>query len=164
MMQKKTSTLLCLSSLLMIFNCSCSIYKKSVESQTIIPIRTTAYTESEKDHLKYRNKTAIGTTLKPGIIATDWSIFPVGTKLKIDDKIYIVEDFGSALVKPIDTVIPTVDVYTISKYKMREWGVRFFDNVEIVEFGCYETSLNILKHRLKYPHCRDMFNRIQEKL
>lgn len=163
-MKKNILTLLCLSSLSMIFNCSCSIYKSTATKLTIVPIRTTAYTESEKDHLKYRNKTAIGTTLKPGIIATDWSIFPVGTKLKIEGQIYTVEDFGSALVKPVDTVIPTVDVYTISKYKMKEWGVRFFNNVEIVEFGCYQTSLNILKNRLKYKHCRDMFNRIQAKL
>ena len=129
-----------------------------------VVIRTTAYTHSEDDHKKYGRKTAIGTELIDGIIASDWSIFPVGTILRIDNKIYTVEDFGSALVKPVDTVIPTVDVYTISKYKMKEWGVRFFNNVEIVEFGCYQTSLNILKNRLKYKHCRDMFNRIQEKL
>ncbi len=148
----------------MIFNwCSCTNLSKLNKSKFIL-IRTTAYTESEKDHIKYKNKTAIGTTLKQGVIATDWSIFPVGTKLKIDNNLYEVSDYGSALVKSPDTKIPTVDIYTISKRKMNEWGVRFFDKVEIVEFGSYQESLKILKDRLKYPHCRIMFNRIQEKL
>jgi 3D (Asp-Asp-Asp) domain-containing protein len=144
------------------FIVNCSSVSGNKNSPT--SIRCTAYTHSESDHIKYGRKTAIGTELIDGVIASDWSIFPVNTVLRIDNKIYTVEDFGSALVKPMDTLIPTVDIYTISKYKMRKWGVRFFEDAEIVEFGSYEDSLAILKQRLKYQHCREMYNRIQVKL
>lgn len=150
---------------MMLINVSCeSSTNHAKTSKDVVPIRTTAYTHNESDHLKYGRKTSTGKTLKRGIIATDWSIFPVGTILSIGGNEYVVEDYGSALIKSPSTKIPTVDIYTISKSEMNKWGVKFFDDVKIVEFGCYHKSLNILKDRLKYSHCRAMFNRIQEKL
>jgi 3D (Asp-Asp-Asp) domain-containing protein len=144
------------------FIVNCSSISGNKNSPT--SIRCTAYTHSESDHIKYGRKTAIGTNLKENTSATDWSIFPVGTKLKFAGNVYEVSDYGSGLIKPESTIIPTVDVYVASKSAMREWGVRFFEDAEIIEFGSYEESLAILKQRLKYQHCREMYNRIQVKL
>ena len=127
-------------------------------------VATTAYTHSESDHLRYKRKTAIDTLLKPGIVAADWSIFPVGTKMKINDQVYEVSDYGSGLVGKDRKGLPIVDIYKPSKSLMRKWGVRFFDNVEIIEWGSYEKSLTYLEDRLKYKHCREMYNNIKKKL
>lgn len=129
----------------------------------LVDIRTTAYTHSERDHTKYGRKTATGSTLAPGTIASDWSVFPVGTKLRIAGKVYKVSDYGSALIKPLNA-IPTVDVYTTTRSAMNRWGVKYFNNVEVVEWGDYTESLNILKDRLKYKQCRSMYDRILKKI
>ena len=144
--------------------CNVSCSSPPPKQIDIVSIRTTAYTHNESDHLKYGRKTATGKTLKRGIIATDWSIFPVGTILSICGHEYVVEDYGSALVKSESIKIPTVDIYTISKSEMNKWGVKFFNDVKIVEMGSYHESLNILKDRLKHDHCKTMFDRIQAKL
>lgn len=148
---------------------SCSQLKSLVDNKLandtkLVDIRTTAYTHGESDHLKYGRKTAIGTTLKSKkSIATDWSVFPVGTKLKINENIYEVDDYGSALVKSLG-VTPTVDIYLPSRSQMNKWGVKHFTGVEVVEWGDYEKSANLLKDRLRYSHCRVMYQRIQQKL
>ena len=132
----------------------------STEPKNELSVRTTAYTHSESDHIKYGRKTAIGTTLKSGIAATDWSVFPVDTVLLIGGKEYTVEDYGSALVGKEK---PVVDIYTPSKRSMRQWGTRHFDDVKVIKWGCWETSKNILKDRLRYHHCRVMYNNIKNK-
>jgi 3D (Asp-Asp-Asp) domain-containing protein len=46
-----------------------------------LKVRTTAYTHTESDHIRYQKKNAIGTQLKYGktrSAAADWSIFPLG--------------------------------------------------------------------------------------
>lgn len=141
---------------------SCSVAKHDLPKK--VNIRVTAYHAKESDHLKYKNLNAIGTVLKKGwSIAADWSRLPLGTKIKFNNNIYEVCDFGSALIKPINQ-IPTVDLYVANNREMRNWGTRFFNDVEIVEWGSFERSAEILKHRLKYAHCREMYNRIQQKL
>ena len=148
---------------------SCTQLKSLVDNEKTnaiksVDIRTTAYTHGESDHLKYGRKTAIGTTLKSKkSIATDWSVFPVGTKLKINENVYEVDDYGSALVKPLG-VTPTVDIYLPSRSQMNKWGVKHFTNIEVVEWGDYEKSANLLKDRLRYSHCRVMYQRIRQKL
>jgi 3D (Asp-Asp-Asp) domain-containing protein len=139
-------------------------YVNKVIHPKAMDIRVTAYHCKESDHLKYKNKSAIGSILQKGkSIAADWSIFPVGTKMKFNNHIYEVCDFGSALIKPPNQ-IPTVDLYVANKKEMNAWGTRFIDNVEIVEWGSYARSAEILKDRLKYWHCRTMYTRIQAKL
>ena len=128
-----------------------------------ISVATTAYTAKERDHLKYKNKTASNTVLKSGIAAARWDIFPVGTKLKISGKIYTVEDYGIALMKTRQN-LPIIDIYQPTRKDMFKWGVRFFNDVQVVELGSYEKSLTILKDRLKYPHCRTMYHNIKNKL
>jgi 3D (Asp-Asp-Asp) domain-containing protein len=139
-------------------------YLVSKNDHKVKLIKTTAYTEKEADHKKYKKLTANGGTLKSRFsAAADWSIFPVGTVLKINNHNYQVSDYGSALVKPLGSV-PVVDIYQPSKSAMNEWGVRYFDNVEVVEWGNFHESAKILQDRLKYAHCKTMYDRIQPKL
>jgi 3D (Asp-Asp-Asp) domain-containing protein len=143
--------------------CSCAVDKGVDYIPKKVDIRTTAYCSSESDHIKYGNKSALGTTLKKGTIAADISVFPIGTKLKIDNNVYEVADYGSALVKS-ETSIPTVDIYTVNRSSMNRWGVRYFDGVDVIEWGSYDKSLKLLSDRLKYKHCRIMYERIQKKI
>ena len=159
-------TLLTILSLLTVISCSSFKQVKVIPVKTF-QIRTTAYCGAkEKDHIKYGNKTAIGTTLKKDkSIATDWSRIPLGTKLKIDGIVYHVEDYGSAMIqRPLDEP-PTIDIYKTSWKQMNKWGVKFFTDVEIIEWGSFEESAKLLKDRLHYSHCRLMYQRIiQQKL
>ena len=125
-------------------------------------VRTTAYTHSESDHLKWGRKTALGTTLKYGktrSAAADWSKFPVGTKFKIkgDPNVYLVEDYGGALVGT-----NTIDLYKPSRSSMNAWGLRHVE-VQILEWGCFERSLKIMKPRTRSSHVRRMVEAIQRR-
>ncbi|MDA8611313.1 3D domain-containing protein [Candidatus Pacebacteria bacterium] len=126
-------------------------------SERKMTVRTTAYTHTEADHLKYGRKTAIGTTLKYGSeisAAADWSFLPLGTKFQISgrDEIYTVEDYGSALVGT-----ETIDIYHPTKSSMNKWGVRHVD-IEIIEWGSFEKSREILKSRTFDHHCKKMYD------
>lgn len=127
-------------------------------------VRTTAYSckENEKGGI-YGCKNAIGTTLRYGSVrsaAADWSRFPVGTTFKIvgQPHLYVIEDYGSALVGT-----NTIDVYKPSISMMNQWGVRHVP-IQIVKWGSYERSAEILKARTKYAHTRKMYYAIQPKL
>jgi 3D (Asp-Asp-Asp) domain-containing protein len=123
-------------------------------------VRTTAYTCSESDHIKYGSKNATGTNLrysnKVRSAAADWSFYPVGTVFRVKGmpQLYVVDDYGSAL-----TGTGTIDMYQPSREMMNLWGRR---NVEIsvVQWGSFERSAEILKDRVKYPHCRQMLSNI----
>lgn len=125
-------------------------------------VRTTAYTHTESDHIKYANKTAAGTTLRYGSVrsaAADWSVYPLGTQFKIRGLpyTYVVDDYGSALVGT-----NTVDLYKPDKSTMRRWGVRKVE-IQVVRWGSFEKSAELLKGRTKYPHCRKMYQQILAK-
>lgn len=119
-------------------------------------IRTTAYTHTESDHLIYGKKTAAGTELRyePSYhsVAADWSRFPLGTKFRIRgyDRIFVVEDYGSALVGT-----NTLDLYFPDKERMNNWGVRYVD-IEVLAFGSFHESRKIVAARAIYHHCRQM--------
>lgn len=130
--------------------------------QRILPAKLTAYTHTESDHRKYKKKTAIGTTLRQGVIATDWSVFPLGSILEIEGFNYVVEDYGSALVKG-EGVKPVIDIYKPSKSAMRKFGAKQSE-IKVVQWGSLEESAKVLKDRIKFKHCRQMYNRIQEKI
>ena len=92
--------------------------------------------------------------------AADWSVFPVGTKFRItgDDTIYEVDDYGSALVGT-----RTIDLYKPTLSSMRAWGVRHVD-IEIVRFGCFEKSLEIMEPReTKAKHVKQMATSIRRR-
>ena len=128
----------------------------------ITDVKTTAYTHTESDHLKYKVSTAAGGKLKYGdtrSAAADWSVYPVGTVFKIegDSHLYEVDDYGSALVGT-----RTIDLYKPSKASMKEWGARKVD-INVVRWGSTSQSLAILKPRVnKAPHIAQMIKEIQK--
>ena len=130
----------------------------------MLEIRSTAYSHSEADHLKYGRKNAIGSRLKYGqtrSAVADWSRYPLGIKFKIvgnEDTLYIVDDYGSALVGE-----DVIYLYKPTLRQMRQWGVCHVE-VEIIEWGSFEESLRILKPRARYAsHVRRMVRQIQAK-
>jgi 3D (Asp-Asp-Asp) domain-containing protein len=132
-------------------------------AKALIPVRTTAYTSTEDDHIVYGKQSAVGTTLRYGktrSAAADWAIYPVGTQFRIagDDHLYEVDDYGSALVGT-----RTIDLYKPSRAAMNEWGVRQVD-ITIQRWGSFERSLAILRPRMaKYPHIRHMVANLEAR-
>ncbi|MDZ4404634.1 3D domain-containing protein [Prosthecobacter sp.] len=127
-------------------------------------VRTTAYTHDESDHIIYGVKNAIGTNLKFGSVrsaAADWSRFPVGTKFRIAGQpnvVYEVDDYGSALVGT-----GTIDLYKPSQSMMNDWGVRHVD-IEVIQWGSYERSMQLMRDRTKWKHVRSMMEGIEARL
>ncbi len=124
-------------------------------------IRTTAYTATEPNGGGF--KSAVGTSLSHSgpvySAAADWSWMPLGTVFRMKDtgRLYKVEDYGSALVGR-----KTVDIYMPSDARMNAWGVRQVD-IEIIEMGCFEKSLAVLKPRQKSAHVRKMVASLQHR-
>lgn len=127
-------------------------------------VRTTAYTHDESDHLVYGTKNAVGTNLKFGTIrsaAADWSRYPLGTRFRIAGQpgvIYEVDDYGSALVGS-----DTIDLYKPSQGMMNDWGVRHVD-IEVISWGSFQKSRDLIKDRTKYPHVKKMFDDLESHL
>jgi 3D (Asp-Asp-Asp) domain-containing protein len=123
-------------------------------------VRTTAYTCSESDHIKYGSKNATGTYLrysdKVRSAAADWSFYPVGTVFRVKGmpQLFVIDDYGSAL-----TGTATIDMYQPNRDMMNLWGRRNVE-VSIVQWGSFERSAEILKDRTKFPHCRKMLANI----
>lgn len=121
-------------------------------------VRTTAYTHTEADHLKYGKKTALGTELRYSAayhsVAADWSRFPLGTKFRIKgyDRIFVVDDYGKALVGS-----RTIDLYFPNRERMNNWGSRTVQ-IDVVEFGSFRESFKILAGRGNHPHCLAMLS------
>ncbi len=119
-------------------------------------VRTTAYTHSEGDHLAYGPRNAVGTSLKyteqVRSAAADWSVYPLGTRFKIKGEpyVYVVDDYGSALVGT-----GTIDIYQPNKQLMRQWGKRIVE-IEVLQWGSSRLSMEKLASRQKYRHCAQM--------
>lgn len=131
--------------------------------QVIAGVRTTAYTHNESDHIAYGTLTAVGTQLQHGQVrsaAADWSIYPVGTVFQIqgDAAIYVVDDYGSALVGT-----QTIDIYQPSFSAMNNWGTRNV-TIRVLKWGSFAKSLTILKPRAeKASHVRKMVSSIEAR-
>jgi 3D (Asp-Asp-Asp) domain-containing protein len=127
-------------------------------------VRTTAYCHDESDHLAYGVRSAVGTPLKFGSVrsaAADWSRYPVGTLFRIagqPDVVYEVDDYGSALVGT-----GTIDLYKPSRGMMNDWGVRNVD-IQVIRWGSYQRSMDIMKERARWPHVRQMMDGIQTQI
>jgi len=127
-------------------------------------VRTTAYCHDESDHIVYGVKNALGTPLKFGNIrsaAADWSRYPVGTRFRIagqPDVVYEVDDYGSALVGT-----GTIDLYKPTQGMMNDWGVRHVD-IEVLQWGSYQRSMDIMRDRTKWPHVRRMVEDIETRV
>lgn len=148
-------TLLVLILIMTVCAASEGISSEAAESVSVI-VRTTAYTHTEADHVEYGNKTALGTVLRytPDYhsAAADWSRFPLGTEFKIKgyERVFVVDDYGSALVgtKTIDIYFPTVE-------RMKNWGVRFVE-IQILKMGSFHESRKILAARANHRYCLAM--------
>lgn len=127
-------------------------------------VRTTAYSCKEMEMGgKYGNKNACGTQLRYGAVrsaAADWSRFPVGTKFRMagQPQVYVVDDYGSALVGT-----NTIDIYKPTLGMMKDWGVRHID-IEVLQWGSFIRSAEILKARTHVSHTRTMYHAINAKL
>lgn len=132
-------------------------------TSSVLSVGTTAYSHHEADHIPWGQKNAIGTTLRSttqyNSAAADWSRFPVGTKFRIkgNPKLYVVDDYGSALVGT-----STIDLYCVTMSEMDKWGRRNVD-IQIVEWGSYERSREILKARTANTSCAKMYRALKGK-
>jgi 3D (Asp-Asp-Asp) domain-containing protein len=139
---------------------SCSNLGGTSSVRRITSVKTTAYTHSESDHLVYGAANAVGGRLKYGFTrsaATDWSVYPVGTKFQIEGEPYVyeVDDYGSALVGT-----NTIDLYKPSKEAMKNWGARKV-NIRVLQWGSFARSLSIMKERTGNAHVKKMAERIR---
>ena len=128
----------------------------------IYGVKTTAYTHTEADHIKFGAKNALGTDLKFGTTrsaAADWSVYPVGTVFKIQGEPYIyqVDDYGSALAGT-----RTIDLYRPSKDTMDGWGARNV-NIEVLHWGSFTESLSIMKSSKDKSHVSTMMSEIENR-
>ena len=136
-------------------------YEKPIARTRVQSVRTTAYTESEADHIQHGCMNACGTTLQSGAIhsaAADWSRWPAGTVFRIAEtgEIYKVDDYGWALAGT-----NTIDLYKPSRAAMNAWGVRRV-TIENLEWGDVDRSLAILRGRSKFRHVRRMLDEIED--
>lgn len=126
-------------------------------------VRTTAYTHSELDHRRYGARSAVGTLLKytdqVRSAAADWSVYPLGTRFRIKGEpyIYVVDDYGSALVGT-----GTIDIYQPTKALMRKWGLRVVE-IQIIQWGSSKLSMEKLAGRTRYNHCAKMQAALKEQ-
>ncbi len=119
-------------------------------------VRTTAYSCAENEPGAWGSLNAAGTMLKYGKVrsaAADWSRYPVGTTFKIKGLpyTYVVDDYGSALVGT-----NTIDIYHPTLGQMRQWGTRDVE-INIIHWGSWERTANLLRKRTKYDHCARMY-------
>jgi len=149
----------------LIFICASLLTNRGFASYSFkdreLKVRTTAYTHTESDHRAYRNKTALGTTLKYSqnytSAASDWSRYPVGTEFRIRglNRHFVIDDYGRALVG-----CDTIDLYFPSKAEMNRWGVQNVDII-ITKYGDFEKSREILSQRVDHEHCLQMLTDIE---
>lgn len=126
-------------------------------------IRTTAYTHSESDHIRYGAQNALGTPLLYGTVksaAADWGRWPAGTVFKIvaTGEVYEVDDYGWALAGR-----NTIDLYKPTRSLMNQWGVRRV-TIQILEWGDLRKSRHVLAPRAKYKHVKRMLGEIDDQL
>jgi 3D (Asp-Asp-Asp) domain-containing protein len=130
-------------------------YEKPIARAQFQTVRTTAYTHTESDHIVHGRRTALGTSLKAGAIASaaaDWSRWPAGTIFRILEtgEVYRIDDYGWAL-----SGTNTIDLYKSSPASMRRWGVRRV-TIENLCWGDPEQSLAVLRPRSKFRHVKRM--------
>lgn len=146
----------------MVFLAGCATPPGSSSSKRLsagkrMVVRTTAYTHTEPGG----SNNAIGGRLRFGgatsSAASDWSWLPLGTRFRMvsDGRIYVIEDYGSALVGR-----KTVDLYKPTRKAMNAWGVRNVE-IEILEWGSKAMSLKLLKPRQRNKHVRKMVASLQ---
>lgn len=132
----------------------------SVKPGTRMSVRTTAYHHSEAGG----RSNGVGGRLRFGgavySAAADWSWLPLGTRFRLcsNDRTYVIEDYGSALVGR-----ETIDLYMPTRRLMNTWGCRQVD-IEILEWGSHAMSLKLLQDRQRHHHVRTMVMALRGQL
>jgi 3D (Asp-Asp-Asp) domain-containing protein len=159
------STTTALAAVLSMAAAGCALLdpKKSVAKPTTVAVTATAYSCGAKCNGVWAKRNAVGGRLQSGAVnsaAADWSRFPLGTKFRVVEtgKVYVVDDYGSAMVGK-----DKVDLFHTSYRDVYRWGVRQV-NLEIIEWGCPEESLTVLKPRSRAAHVRRMVEALRERL
>lgn len=139
-------------------------YEKPLKRAPVQTVRTTAYTHTEADHIKYGKRAADGTALDRGAVnsaAADWSRWPAGTKFRLVEtgEIYEVDDYGWMLAGT-----NTIDLYKPTRAHMNRWGVRRV-TIEILEWGDPQRSHAILRPRAKpkHKHVKLMLRQLEQR-
>lgn len=148
--------------LVLLSGCASTTDWRLARKGDVVKLRTTAYTHSEADHLKYGRKNAIGTTLRTGKItsaASDWSRIPLGTRFKVlsTGRVYEIDDYGSALVGT-----NTVDLYKPNRREMNRWGARW-EKIKILKIGSYRRSREVMEPRRRHRHVARMCSAIDRR-
>lgn len=138
-------------------------FERPIARTQIQHVRTTAYTDTESDHIQYSNHNALGGTLQCGQVhsaAADWSRWPAGTIFRIREtgEVYRVDDYGWALAGT-----NTIDLYKPSRAAMNAWGVRRV-TIENLQWGDPKASLSILRPRSHYRHIQRMIAELHERM
>jgi 3D (Asp-Asp-Asp) domain-containing protein len=128
-----------------------------------VPVLATAYSSGAACNGAWSGRNAVGGRLKSGKVnsaAADWSRFPLGTKFRVVEtgKVYVVDDYGSAMVGK-----DKVDLFMADYGQVRRWGKRNV-TLEIIEWGCPERSLEVLKPRSKAPYIRQMVRDLRHRV
>ena len=147
--------------------CSCSSRSLPAFEPPLRPtpyqrLRTTSYTHTESDHLRYGARSAMGTPLRSGQInsaAADWSRWPAGTVFRVMEtgQLFQVDDYGWAL-----SGTNTIDLYSPDRGGMNRWGVRWV-NIQILRWGNINESYRILYPRKKHKHVARMVKQIEQR-
>lgn len=137
-------------------------YERPIARTQFQHVRTTAYTDTEADHVQYTNHNALGTCLQCGPIhsaAADWSRWPAGTTFRIVEtgEIYQVDDYGWALAGT-----NTIDLYKPSREAMNAWGTKHV-TIENLQWGDPGRSLAVLRPRARYRHIERMVRELKER-
>jgi 3D (Asp-Asp-Asp) domain-containing protein len=138
-------------------------FQKPIARTQFQRVRTTAYTDTESDHIRYSNHNALGGTLQSGQIhsaAADWSRWPAGTIFRIREtgELYRVDDYGWAL-----SGTNTIDLYKPSRELMNAWGTRGV-TIENLQWGDPKASLAVLRERSHYRHVQRMMHELEDRM
>jgi 3D (Asp-Asp-Asp) domain-containing protein len=145
------------------FCSGCSTMSKPAAAPKKVPVTATAYSSGAKCNGAWAHRNAVGGRLKAGPVtsaAADWSRFPLGTKFKVVEtgKVYEIDDYGSAMVGK-----DKVDLYHMNYRDVYQWGVRTV-TLEIIEWGCPEKSLALLRPRSRASHVRRMVEALEDQV
>src|SRR4051812_18448013 len=130
-------------------------YEPPLKHSQFMKVRTTAYTHSESDHLRYANHNAVDGALTVGTVrsaAADWARWPAGTQFLVlaTGQVYEVDDYGWAL-----SGRNTIDLYCPTRGEMNGWGVRRV-TIQVLRWGDPWHSYHVLAPRGDYAHVRRM--------
>lgn len=136
-------------------------YQQPLHRTAVEKVRTTAYTHTEHDHLRYGARSALGTPLRSGAInsaAADWARWPAGTRFRIcaTGEIFEVDDYGWALAGT-----NTIDLYKPTRKAMNEWAVRRV-TIEILQWGDPWRSYMLMAKVKNYRHIHRMMKEIRK--